>query len=263
MTEPLRVERRDSGVTVITLALPDRRNAMTAELTAAWSAAVAELRADRKLRCVLVTGDGRAFCAGGDLSWIASSPDLSVDALRERMLAFYRDWLSVRDLEVPVVAAVNGPAIGAGLCLALACDLRYAARERGRFAAPFTALGMHPGMAATWMLPEAVGVPAARDMLFTGRSVGAEEALTLGLVNGVHDEETLYGETLAVAEKIAAAAPIATRLTKAALARGGHRSYADAVEWEGLAQPVTLATEDLREGIAARQQKRDPAFRGR
>jgi enoyl-CoA hydratase len=263
MSSPLRVERRDSGVTVLTLDLPDRRNAMTAELTAAWTEAMDGLRVDRDTRCILVTGEGRAFCAGGDLSWIASSPELTVDALRDRMLAFYRDWLALRDLEVPIVAAVNGPAIGAGLCLALACDLRYVARDRGRFAAPFTALGMHPGMAATWMLPEAVGVPAARELLFTGRSVGAQEALALGLVNGVHDDSALYDEALAVAERIASAAPIATRLTKAALARGGHRSYADALEWEALAQPVTLATEDLREGIAARRERRDPIFRGR
>ncbi len=236
---------------------------MTEELTAAWTSTVAALRGDRDVRCVLVTGEGRAFCAGGDLSWIASSPELSVNELRDRMHAFYRDWLSIRDLEVPVVAAVNGPAIGAGLCLALACDLRYAARERGRFAAPFTALGMHAGMAATWMLPEAVGLPAARDLLFTGRSVDADEARELGLVNGVYDDAQLYDEALGVAERIAAAAPIATRLTKVALARGGHRSYADALEWEALAQPVTLATDDLREGIAARQAKREPVFHGR
>jgi enoyl-CoA hydratase len=259
----VRVERREGGVTVLTLALPDQRNAMTTELTAGWRAAIDDLRRDDALRCVLVTGEGRAFCAGGDLSWIASSPELSVDALRERMLTFYRDWLSVRDLEVPVVAAVNGPAVGAGLCLALACDLRYAARGRARFSAPFTALGLHPGMAATWMLPEAVGVPAAREMLLTGRSVDAAEALSLGLVNGVHDDERCYDETLRVAERIAGAAPIATRLTKAALARGGHRSSADALEWEGLAQAVTLATEDLREGLAARSEKRPPVFSGR
>src|SRR3954447_2469664 len=128
MTEsPLRVTRRDDGVVILTLALPDRRNAMTAELTSAWGETIASLRHDRTVRAVVVTGEGSAFCAGGDLSWIAESPDLSVVALRERMLPFYRQWLSVRDLDVPVIAAVNGPAVGAGLCLALACDIRYAA----------------------------------------------------------------------------------------------------------------------------------------
>ena len=124
---PLRVEREPDGVVILTLALPERRNAMTAELTAAWGDAIAALRGDRDVRVVVVTGEGSAFCAGGDLSWIGESPDLTVDAIRDRMLPFYRVWLSIRELEVPTIAAVNGPAIGAGLCIALACDLRYAA----------------------------------------------------------------------------------------------------------------------------------------
>ena len=171
MTEtPLRVDRRDDGVVTLTLDLPDRRNAMTGELTAAWGETIASLRGDRSVRCVVVTGAGSAFCAGGDLSWIAESPDLTVDAIRDRMLPFYRTWLSIRDLEAPSIAAVNGHAVGAGLCLALACDLRYAARG-ARLSAPFTQLGMHAGMAATWLLPEAVGIAAARELQLTGRPV--------------------------------------------------------------------------------------------
>jgi enoyl-CoA hydratase/carnithine racemase len=138
---PLRVQRPADGVVLLTLALPERRNAMTEELTAAWAEAVGELAGDRSVRAVVVTGEGTAFCAGGDLSWIESG-GAEVDALRTKMRAFYLTWLSIRDLEVPVIAAVNGPAIGAGLCLALACDLRYAA-PNARFGAPFAALGMH------------------------------------------------------------------------------------------------------------------------
>src|SRR6059058_1614158 len=122
--EPLRIERRNDGVVLLTLALPERRNAMTGELTSAFGAAIDALRPDRSVRCVVVTGEGSAFCAGGDLSWIAESPDLSVDKIRDRMLPFYRVWLSIRELEVPSIAAVNGPAVGAGLCLALACGPR-------------------------------------------------------------------------------------------------------------------------------------------
>src|SRR5436305_13325704 len=160
---PLRVDRREDGVVVLTLALPDRRNAMTGELTSAWGATVAGLRGDRSVRCVVVTGDGSAFCAGGDLSWIAESPDLSVDAIRDLMLPFYRTWLSIRELEAPSIAAINGHAVGAGLCLALACDIRYAARG-AKLSAPFTQLRMHAGMAATYLLPEAVGPAAARQL---------------------------------------------------------------------------------------------------
>jgi enoyl-CoA hydratase/carnithine racemase len=258
---PLSVERRDDGVVVLTLNLPDRRNAMTGELTTAWGSAIASLRGDRSVRCVVVTGAGSAFCAGGDLSWIAESPDLSVDSIRDRMLPFYRTWLSIRELEAPSIAAINGPAIGAGLCLALACDLRYAAGS-ARLSAPFTQLGMHAGMAATWLLPEAVGIAAARELLLTGRPVEGEEALRLGLVNGLSEPDALLNDVLSVAVRIASAGPIATRLTKAGLRAGGHRSLEDALQYEALAQPVTFATDDLREGLAATREKRKPTFTG-
>jgi enoyl-CoA hydratase/carnithine racemase len=122
---------------------------------------------------------------------------------------------------------------------------------------------MHPGMAATWSLPEVVGLAAARDLLLTGRLVGADEALRLGLVSRVVDDATFRDEVLAVAADVAATAPIATRLTKLALAEGGHATYDAALQWEALAQPVTLATEDLQEGIRAAREKRTPDFRGR
>lgn len=263
MTEsPLRVTRRDDGVVILTLALPDRRNAMTAELTSAWGETIASLRHDRTVRAVVVTGEGTAFCAGGDLSWIGESPDLTVDSIRDRMLPFYRTWLSIRDLEAPSIAAVNGHAVGAGLCLALACDLRYAARG-AKLSAPFTQLGMHAGMAATWLLPEAVGIARARELLLTGRAVEAEEAERIGLVNGVYDADALLDETLKVAGRIAGAAPIATRLTKSGLRSGGHASMEDALQYEALAQPVTFATDDLREGLAATRERRTPEFTGR
>jgi enoyl-CoA hydratase len=258
----LGVERLDGGVVTLTLSLPERRNAMTGELTARWGEAIASLRGDRSVRAIVVTGAGPAFCAGGDLSWIAESPDLTVDAIRDRMLPFYRTWLSIRDLEAPSIAAVNGAAVGAGLCLALACDLRYAGRST-RMSAPFTRLGMHAGMAATWLLPEAVGISAARDLLLTGRAVDAEEALRLGLVSAVYDDDVLVAKATEVAYRIAAAAPIATRLTKAGLRAGGHRSMEDALQFEALAQPVTFATEDLREGLAANRDRRTPSFSGR
>ena len=164
-------------------------------MTASWVAAIDDLRDDRSVRAVVVTGEGPAFCSGGDTSWIVSEPDATVDALRTRMVAFYRAWLSIRSLEVPTIAAVNGAAIGAGLCLALACDIRYAARS-ARLGAPFVRLGMHPGMAATWLLPEAVGLAAARDLLLTGRTVDADEALRLGLVSRVVDDGSFRDEVL-------------------------------------------------------------------
>lgn len=256
----LRLERPSDGVALLVLDNPDQRNAMSDEMTASWVAAIDEIDADRSVRAVVVTGAGSAFCSGGNTSWIASEPDASVDYLRDRMLPFYRAWLAIRRLEVPTIAAINGPAIGAGLCLALACDLRYAATG-ARMGLPFVKLGMHAGMAGTYLLPEVVGPAAARDLLLTGRLVQDAEALGLGLVSRVIDPDGFEEEVLEVAAGIAATAPIASRLTKIAL-REGHADLEHCLQWEALAQPVTLATADLQEGIRAAREKRAPAFTG-
>ncbi|MDI6911297.1 enoyl-CoA hydratase-related protein [Nocardioides sp.] len=258
----LRLERPAEGVAVLTLDNPDQRNAMSDAMTASWVAAVDALAADPSVRVVVVTGSGSAFCSGGNTSWIASEPDATVDQLRTRMVAFYRAWLSIRRLEVPTIAAVNGPAIGAGLCLALACDLRYAAAG-ARLGAPFVKLGMHAGMAGTYLLPNVVGEAHARDLLLTGRVVDADEGLRLGLVSRVIEPDSFLDEVLSTAEGIAATAPIASRLTKLALVDGGHADFESCLQWEAMAQPITLATADLQEGIRAAREKRAPVFTGR
>lgn len=258
----LRLDRPAEGVVRLTLDNPDERNAMSPEMTDSWVRAVDALAGDRSVRVVVVTGAGKAFTSGGNLAWLASEPDASVDQLRDRMLPFYRAWLSVRRLEVPTVAAVNGPAIGAGLCLALACDVRYAARG-ARMGVPFTSLGLHPGMGGTFTLPDVVGAAVARDLFLTGRLVADEEAVRLGLVSRVMEKETFEADVLEAAAAIAATAPVASRLTTLALRGGGHRDLESALQWEALAQPVTLATEDLQEGVAAAREKRRPTFTGR
>jgi enoyl-CoA hydratase/carnithine racemase len=258
--EHLRVERPSAGVVRLVLDNPDQRNAMSDAMTDSWVRTVADLAVDREVRVVVVTGEGTAFCSGGNTGWIASEPDAGVDYLRNRMLPFYRAWLSIRSLQVPTIAAVNGPAIGAGLCLALACDLRYAGTS-ARLGAPFVRLGMNPGMAATHLLPDVVGEAHARDLLITGRTVEAEEALRLGLVSRIFPDDELADSVQEVAAGIAATAPIASRYTTVAL-REGHRDLEAAIQWEALAQPVTLATADLQEGVRAAKEKRPPQFRG-
>jgi enoyl-CoA hydratase len=262
MSEQLLVDRRAGGIVVLTLNDPARRNAMSGVMTAAWQEAIDDLRQDTELRCVVVTGADRAFSSGGNLDWIAGRGEIEIAPLRDHMLGFYRTWLSIRDLEVPTIAAVNGAAVGAGLCLALACDLRYAA-EDAKLIAPFTRLGLHPGMAATYLLPEVAGLPLAREMLLTGRAVTGAQAEPYGLVNRSVPREDVLDEALRVAAGIAERAPVATRLTKTALADGGPRSLEAALRWESLAQPVTMLTADLTEGIAAQREKRTPKFTGR
>lgn len=255
----LRLERPSPGVALLVLDNPEQRNAMSTQMTASWMAAIDELAVDRSLRAVVVTGAGSAFCSGGDTAWLAGEPGTSVDHLRTRMMAFYRAWLSIRRLEVPTIAALNGAAIGAGLCLPLACDLRVAT-PGARLGVPFVKLGLHPGMAGTHLLPDVVGAAAARDLLLTGRLVQGEEALRLGLVSRLIEPDGFLDEVLELAAGIAANAPIATRLTKVALAGGGHPDLESALQWEALAQPITLATDDLQEGLRAAREKRAAVF---
>lgn len=258
--DELLVGRRDGGVVVVTLNRPDRRNAMTDGMTERWGQVMRELAADRSVRCVVVTGAGSAFCSGGDLSWLSERGVESVPALRDRMLGFYRTWLAIAELEVPTIAAVNGPAVGAGLCVALACDLVYAADD-AKLLAPFTSLGLHPGMAATYLLPRAGGVRLAREMLLTGRTLTGAEAATAGLINRSFPQNDLMLEVEGIARDVADTAPIAARLTKVALNQD-HPDLEAALRWESLAQPVTMGSADMMEGLAAHRERRMPKFTG-
>jgi len=263
--EDLRVEAREASgrrIAVVVFDLPERRNSMSTAMTQSWVRLMGLLRQDPDLAAVVVTGAPPAFNAGGDLSWIVSEPDAPVVDLRQRMLAFYRSWLTIKDLEVPTIAAINGHAIGAGFALALAMDIRYAAAD-ARLGVPFTSLGLHPGMATTWSLPDVAGHAVARDLLLTGRIVTGQEAVGLGLVSMAAPADRVLDEAVAAAERVAAAAPVATRLTLQAVRDGGHATYEAALQWEALAQAVTLASEDLLEGIAAAAAKRRPTFHGR
>jgi len=255
------VEQVSPGVLLVTLNDPALSNVLTHKLTSRWSEVVDEITQDTTIRAVVLTGAGDAFCVGADLSWIEEEDrsGATPDRIRSRLLPFYRTWLAPLTIAVPTVAAINGDAFGAGLCLALACDLRYAS-PGARFSAPFVSVGTHAGMGITRLLPEAVGVTRAREMIYLGTELDAETAVSWGLVNAVaHD---VVDHSLTVAESIAAAAPIAVRLSKAGLTQGEHGLEA-ALQWEGLAQPITMSTEDLLEGIQSRQEGRAPRFVGR
>jgi enoyl-CoA hydratase len=185
-----------------------------------------------------------------------------VEALSVRMRRYYDDWLSLRAVGLPVVAAVNGAAVGAGLGLALACDVRLVGAS-ARLSAPFTALGLHPGMGTTRTLAEAAGPAVARELLLTGRVVEAQEAVRLGLATAVHPDDELLDAALATARTVAGRAPAATRLLLRGLSDGRPRDLTEALRWESLAQAATLATDDLTEGLAAARERRAPRFGGR
>jgi enoyl-CoA hydratase/carnithine racemase len=251
------------GIATLTLDRPDARNAMTAEMGRQVERTVERLNADPGVRVVVVTGAGRAFSAGGDLDSLAK--DAGLDGGQSEGLgggaSFYRLYLSISRLAVPSIAAINGHAIGAGLCFALACDLRVM-HERAKVGMTFVKIGIHPGMAATWNLPRLVGPAHAADLLYTGRLVEADEALALGLVNRVAgaDFDAVVED---LAKSIAANGPVAVRALKETLRGSAERTIDDAVVHEAATQAMTFATADAREGITAIREKRQPEFTGR
>ncbi|MFQ5513974.1 MAG: enoyl-CoA hydratase/isomerase family protein [Myxococcota bacterium] len=254
----------EGGIARITLNRPENRNSMTDDVLEGLREAVTSVRADRALRCVILTGRGRSFCAGADFrAGVQRTEDGDDAALpHERSFAMYAPFLSVLEIEIPVIAALNGHAVGGGLGLAIVCDLRIASQE-ARYGANFARLGLHPGMATTHILPRLIGLPRALELLLTGRLVSGRTAAKLGLVNEAVPAERVLERAEELAREIASAAPIAVRLTKASVYRGLDWDPVRAAWHEAHAQSRTLETEDAREGIRALLEKREPIFRGR
>jgi enoyl-CoA hydratase/carnithine racemase len=256
---PVLFEERD-GIAIITLNRPDNRNSMTPELLACFAEVVKEVGKLRGVRAVVITGKGRCFSAGADFR---STVQTGSEALmpHERSYAMYEPFLKVLDLEPPVIGALNGHAVGGGFGLSLLCDIRIANRE-AKYGANFARLGLHPGLGIGYTLPRLVGFERASEMLYTGRLVLGEEAERIGLVLRAVDGDSVLREATALAETIAANAPIAIRLTKRSLREHLELDIRKAAHREAFAQAETLGTKDAAEGMGALLAKRDPHFKG-
>ncbi len=251
------------GVAVITLNRPENRNSMTPDLLGGLADAVAHAKADPGVRCVIVTGRGKSFCAGADFKARADAdPNAPYVAPHERSYNTYAPFLSLLDLEVPTIAAMNGHAIGGGLGLAIVCDLRVASTE-AKYGANFVRLGLHPGMASTYILPRLMGVPNAVELLLTGRLVDGAEAAHRGLAHYAVAPEQVLAKARELAGEIASAAPLAVRWTKRSIYQALAWDPKTAARHEGMAQSRTIETEDFREGTKALLEKREPRFKGR
>jgi len=265
---PLVLCERDGAVATLVLNDPARRNALSAAMGEALLARVGELGRDPGLRAVLLTGAGAAFSAGGDLEMLearareaAAGPE-ALPALRDAMRGFYGLFLSLRDLPCPTIAACHGAAMGAGLCLALACDLRLVA-EGARLSLNFVRLGLTPGMGATWLLPRLVGPALAAELLYTGRVMSGGEACRIGLASQLLAPEDLLPAARELAAEIARAAPLAVRGVKRALLRSPGAELPDQLGFEALVQARSFASADAREGLLALRERRPPRFQGR
>jgi len=264
MAEPAVLYAVRDHVAEITLNRPDNRNSMTEDVFQGLNEAVAQVKADRELRCVIITGRGRSFCAGADFkAGVQRGGDDGEFVLpNERSYGMYQPFLQILDIEVPTIAAMQGHAIGGGLGLAIVCDMRVA-NITSKYGANFTRLGLHPGMASSYILPRLVGLPKALELLLTGRLVSGAEAAELGLANHAAEGEGVLKKARELAAEIAAAAPIAVRWAKQSIYRNIDWNPRDAARIEAHAQSRTVETEDGREGIKALLEKRSPVFKGR
>jgi enoyl-CoA hydratase/carnithine racemase len=273
----------DAGVATITLNRPDKRNALSDRLTPALRETVLVVERDPAVRCVVLTGAGAAFCAGGDVSGMggnregppaevgpAAEEGPAADTVRPsvedavRVLQHRQETLTLRlfDLAKPTIAALPGAAAGAGLSIALACDLRIAA-ESAILTTAFANIGLSGDYGASWLLTQLVGSARARELFYTARRVGAAEALALGLVNEVVPDGELVGRTAELARTIAAGPPVALRFMKENLNRALTGDLRSCLALEADRMVRCTRTEDHREAVRAFLAKRRPSFAGR
>lgn len=259
-SEPVAVEKRDR-VAIVRIARPDRLNALSRATVAAIGRIGRELSVDKELTAIVVTAEGdRAFCAGADLK---ERRDMSDEAVRE-LLALYQSELGWLDTSpIPVVAAINGHALGGGLELALLCDLRVMAKH-AELGLPETTLGIIPGAGGTQRLPRLIGEARAKELILLGRRLSAEEALAIGLVNRVTPSgQDVLEDTLEWIRPITGGAPIAQRAALTAIDAAARLPLEQGLELEREAYDACLKSEDRREALRAFAEKRPPRFRGR
>jgi len=256
----------DDGMVTLTLNRPESFNAMTPKMGREVAAATREIAADPQARVLVIAGAGMAFCSGGDLGMLARSAGIDCGPDAEHSMAeapkeFYRGFLSILDSALPTIAAIHGAAIGAGLCLALACDIRLAARDT-KLGLTFARLGIHPGMGATYFLPRFVGIAKAYELLFTGRVVDGVEAERIGLVNRAVPRGELTSSVAALAREISGSAPIVVQMLKRSVRLGLESDLESVLDREAELQARAFRTADAREGIQAALDRRSPMFRG-
>jgi len=249
------------GVVTITLNRPDRLNAFAGDMRERLVAALDAAAARPDARALIITGAGRAFCAGGDVRHMAEAKARGVgfDAVRPLLEAARGAIEGLTALPFPTLAAINGVAAGAGLNLALACDLRLAS-DQATFTESFVKVGLHPDWGGTYHLPRLVGVSRALELCWLGDPIDAAEALRIGLVNRVVPHARLLEETAALAARLVAQPHACVRLAKQALAAAPARTLAECLDAEADAQAACWASADVAEGLAAFVEKRAPRF---
>jgi len=263
MSDELIKVAEDNGIVTITLNRPDRLNAFVDHMRRDLAEALEEAGSDPHVRVVVINGEGRAFCAGGDVQFMAELVERGDSEEFARLLgAARRVVLGIRRMTKPVIASIEGPAFGAGFNLALACDLRIAS-STATFSQAFVKLGFHPDWGGTYFLPRMVTSNIACELFFLGDTIDAQEALRLGLINRVVAPEELEAETRKLAERLREGPAVSIAAAKHAVYASEHDGLEKMLQYEVEAQVRCFESEDGKEGVRAFLEKRPPKFTGR
>jgi enoyl-CoA hydratase/carnithine racemase len=262
MAEESILLKKDGHIATITLNRPEKLNALDWPAQRLFGQKLDEVSEDSEIRVLIITGEGRAFCAGGDVSAQKARIGMNIAEKRAGGKMLAKNPLKIRKMSIPVIAMVNGVAVGAGCNLALACDIIIAS-EKARFSQAFVKIGLVQDYGGSYLLSRLVGTKKACELVFTGDMIDAKEAFRIGMVNRVVPADELESTTMEMADKIAGRAPIAVSIAKRSIYDGFEIfDLEDALEYELYTQGFCTSTEDHREGTTAFLEKREPKFKG-
>ncbi|MBT4340686.1 MAG: enoyl-CoA hydratase [Chloroflexi bacterium] len=270
MTQSVNLDiNSELGFATITLNRPERLNSLSNELLGSLAVLLDKVAVDDSVRAVIITGAGRAFCSGADTDEMIGGPgdgphkagSGGAEDLRRGFKLAQRVILGIHKMEKPVIAAINGPAVGAGFDLACACDIRIAS-ELARFMAAYVHVGLFPGYGGTWLYPRLFGSAKAAELMYTGNFMEVDEALSFGFLNSVVSEGELIATAEKMARRIATGPPVAIRLAKTMMRNGMSMDLETSLEMSAAAEAITLSSADHIEGMAAHREKRRPWFKG-